>query len=99
MILIKLDCYLCRCVIAFNPKVIYLFEVRVCEEIFAKLAFGGFGPFGVIREFLLTLKKKYPEKVISLKVQTNINLHMFRAQCLVNKIFSTSAGFLMEGGE
>ena len=78
---------------------IFRFQVRVCEEIFAKLAFGGFGPFGVIREFLLTLKKKYPEKVISLKVQTNINLHMFRAQCLVNKIFSTSAGFLMEGGE
>ena len=37
---------------------LYRFEVRVCEEIFAKRAFGGFGPFGVNQRFLSTLMEK-----------------------------------------
>ena len=50
-LLLRNRLYFCRCVIAIDPKVLYRFKVRVCEEIFAKLGFGGFGPFDVIRDF------------------------------------------------
>ena len=65
-----------------NPKVLHRFQVRVCEEIFAKR---GFGPFGVIRDFCWPYRWKYPYKVISLTIQTNINFYMFRAQVLAKK--------------
>ena len=43
--------YYCRFVIAIGPEVLYRFEVRVCEEFFAKRGFSGLGPFIVIRDF------------------------------------------------
>ena len=56
--------------IAIDPKVLYCFEVRVCEESFAKREFSGFSPFGVNQRFLLTLEeKKYPT------IQANANLY------------------------
>ena len=54
----------------------------VCEEIFAKC---GFGPFGVNQRLLLTLKVKYPYKVILSTIQPNVNFYMFRAQVLAKK--------------
>ena len=51
----------------------YRFEVRVCEEIFAKRGFGGLGPFGVIRNFCRVWKKK-----ISLKGHSIDNSNKYK---------------------
>ena len=48
--------------ITIDPKVLYRFEVRVCEEIFAKRGFGGLGPFGEIRNFVESEGKNIPER-------------------------------------
>ena len=47
--------------IAIDPKVLYRFEVRVCEEIFAKRGFVEFGPFSVIRNFGESEGKNIPK--------------------------------------
>jgi len=47
------------------------------------------------QRFLLNLREKCPEKVISLTIQANINLYIFRVEFVVKKkLFLTSAGFL-----
>ena len=68
--------------VAVNAKVIYRFAVRVFEEIFCTA--------WMQRDFVsgdlcLPRRRKYPEKVISLAFQTNINLHMFRDEFPVKK--------------
>ena len=68
--------------VAINALVISRFEVRDFEDNICKACV--WHDF-VIRDFVDPEGKKYPEKVISSKIQTNINLYMFRAEFLVKK--------------
>ena len=56
--LLRSRLYFCRCAIAIDPKVLYRFEVRVCEEIFAKAWFRRARPVRRNQKFLLSVKEK-----------------------------------------
>ena len=76
--------YDCRCVVAINAKVIYRLALKSGFQRDFLQSLGSTAWF-CNQRFWWLWKKKFPEKIISLTIQTNIDLHNFEAKFLLKK--------------